>query len=320
MTPQEEYIEYIAHLKRYSSKTVETYKAVLDSFSEFCSGQDLICSLNPQIIRAYEASLVDGKGLSSASVNLQMSVLSGFCRWAAAKGLLSGNPMRTVSRPKKDKTLPLFYREESMREYFSKTAFYSSADLPGILKGDLRDKEDRNLYKGVLERLIVNILYSTGIRRGELIALQGNDADLSRRTLSVHGKGNKMRLVPLTSELCEEISLYLQVREKLGLKGEVLLLTPSGRPLYPVFVDRAVKEQLSMVEGISIRRSPHVLRHTLATELLDKGAPIESIRELLGHSSLAATQVYTHNSVEKLRKAYMSAHPRAKEDKDAENR
>ncbi len=319
MNQEESYLEYIAGVRRYSPRTVEVYRRVLDNFRRFCDSDDIAPFLNRDMLRSYEASLVQGRELSPATVNLYLSVLSGFARFLSSKGELASNPVHGLSRPKKDKRLPLFYREEAMEEYFNRTLIYSIPEIVETIRAVPGDKEDKSIYGSILSRLIIEILYSTGIRRAELISLRVSDADLSRRTLSVLGKGNKMRSVPMTDTLCMDISLYLQVRGKLGMEGERLLLTPAGKDLYPVFVDRVVKTELSKVSQISVRKSPHVLRHTLATELLDDGAPIGSIKELLGHSSLAATQVYTHNSVEKLKKAYMGAHPRAK-DKDATTR
>ena len=164
--------------------------------------------------------------------------------------------------------------------------------------------------------MIISILYNTGIRRSELIGLKRSSLDLSRRVLRVRGKGDKIREIPLLPSFCEEISLYLQSQDSLkcaDLSPDApLLQTEKGNALYPVFVERVVKKELGDVEGIGGHKSPHVLRHTLATELLDNGADLFSIKELLGHSSLAATQVYTHNSAERLRKVYENAHPRAK--------
>ena len=184
----------------------------------------------------------------------------------------------------------------------------------GVERGVEMKELEMELYGKCLRRLIISILYNTGIRRSELIGLDRSQFDPARGVLHVRGKGDKMREIPLTSSLCEEILLYLEVLCRCGFdidrKDSPLLLTPTGRRLYPQFVDKAVKMELGTVPGISGRKSPHVLRHTIATELLDEGTDINSIKELLGHSSLAATQVYTHNSIEKLKKVYNQAHPR----------
>ena len=167
-----------------------------------------------------------------------------------------------------------------------------------------------------LDRLIISILYSTGIRRSELVSLKRGNIDFSRRIMKVRGKGDKTREIPLVPSLCKEISLYLQAVEATAGKRQPwdspLLVTHKGTAVYPEYVDRAVKSELGGSDGFTARKSPHVLRHTLATELLEEGTDLNSIKELLGHSSLAATQVYTHNSVAKLKKVYETAHPRAK--------
>jgi len=294
---QKEYIDYITSVRRYSPRTCEIYEAVLKEYEEFSEGSDMP---DFQVLRNYEVFLLDGKGETPSTVNLHLSVLSGYCRFLVRKGALSSNPVSRLSRPRSSQKLPVFYRESSMQFYFQ--------SREGVLEyGD---------YPEVLDRMIIGLLYSTGIRRGELISLNRGDVDFGRSCLRVKGKGDKMREIPLTATLCKEISLYLQRLSSLkcactGVDAP-LLQTPKGARLYPVFVDRAVKREMSGVMGVTGRRSPHVLRHTLATELLNNGADINSIKELLGHSSLAATQVYTHNTMERLKKVYKNAHPRAK--------
>ena len=208
----------------------------------------------------------------------------------------------------------VFYREESMNEYFAATDCDASEENLALITGN--DKASEEAYSRRLERLIVSVLYSTGMRRAELIGLRVGDVDFSRRTLTVLGKGDKVREIPLVSSLCKEISLYLQAVETMVGRersaSEPLAVTGKGLKLYPVFIDRAIKRALGRIGSITGRKSPHVLRHSLATELLDEGADLNSIKELLGHSSLAATQVYTHNTIEKLKKVYVNAHPRAK--------
>ena len=256
--------------------------------------------LSVQMIRNYEVYLMDEKGEGAKTVNLHLSVLSGFCKFLMKEGLLASNPVRLVSRPKQEKRLPVFYREDAMKAYFERTK--------GVL--------EYGKYEDQLQRMILGLLYGTGIRRSELISLNRNSVDFARRVLRVRGKGDKMREIPLLPSICDEILLYLQSQDSLKCADKApeapLLQTPKGGRLYPVFVDRQVKAALGGVDGISGRKSPHVLRHTLATELLDEGTDLNSIKELLGHSSLAATQVYTHNSIERLQSVYKSAHPRAK--------
>ena len=341
----ERYLTYLATVRRYSPRTVEIYRSILEDYVAFSveptgeaksatasgnrshprlrtregpaaegsgrgpaqqdvSGGSLPWSeaLSVQLVRGYEVYLMDTKKESAKTVNLHLSVLSGFCKYLMKQGVLESNPVRLVSRPKQEKRLPVFYREDSMQDYFERTK--------GVL--------EYGKYEDQLERMILGLLYGTGIRRSELISLNRDSVDYARHVLRVRGKGDKMREIPLTASLCEEISLYLQSVDSLKCADQApeapLLQTPRGGRLYPVYVDRAVKAALGQVGSISGRKSPHVLRHTLATELLDGGTDLNSIKELLGHSSLAATQVYTHNSIERLQTVYKSAHPRAKND------
>lgn len=313
--PIKKYLAYVGGVKRYSSRTQAVYKEILEQFAAFVAPEDAVASLNSSVLRSYEVWLMDEKKVGARTVGLHLSVLSGFCRWLVAQGALPANPVRTLPRPKVEKRLPVFYREESMDEYFESTALYGSDEVLLLFSGKPGDKADASLYSKVLQRLIVSILYGTGIRRSELIGLNRRSYDSSRKVLHVLGKGDKMREIPLTETICQEILLYLRAIDKMGIEvggaDSPLLVTKAGGRLYPVFVDRAVKEELGSIPEITARKSPHVLRHTLATELLDEGTDINSIKELLGHSSLAATQVYTHNSIEKLKKVYNSAHPRA---------
>ena len=203
-----------------------------------------------------------------------------------------------------------------MSEYFASTEYYASQDALNVFAHDPSTKNSKDLYKRRLARVIVSLFYGLGLRRSELIGLLVSDVDFGRKVVRVRGKGNKMREIPMIPSLCEELLLYLEAVEVMvGRKRsltEPLLITESGKELYPAYVDRLIKSELAGVEGLTGHKSPHVLRHSLATELLNEGADLNSIKELLGHSSLAATQVYTHNSITKLKAIYKSAHPRAK--------
>ena len=360
----ERYLNYLSAIRRYSPRTCEIYRGVLEEYLAFASPENVANKesmvaketetasvgkattapgnratlgtvrggtaseaqrwgraqrdvsrgswsldgaavsemMSIQMVRSYEVHLLDEKGESAKTVGLHLSVLSGFCKYLMKEGLLESNPVRLVPRPKQEKRLPVFYREDAMQSYFEQTK--------GVL--------EYGKYEDQLQRMILGMLYGTGLRRAELISLNRNSVDLSRRVLRVRGKGDKIREIPLTASLCDEILLYLQSVDSLKCADKApeapLLQTPRGARLYPVYVDRAVKAALGNVGGISGRKSPHVLRHTLATELLDGGTDLNSIKELLGHSSLAATQVYTHNSIERLQNVYKSAHPRAKND------
>ena len=305
--------------KRYSDRTLSIYENVLKGFMDYYAGDDewndgdVGNALKPIAIRNYEVWLLDSKGLSAKTVNLHLSVISAFSKYLLKEGVVSVNPVKLISRPKINKRLPVFFRKDKMEEYFSTTSIYASEENMDMLTG--KDKVAEEYYEKRRKRLVIKILYDTGLRRAELIGLNKEDFDLGRGIIRVLGKGNKMREIPVLPSLSKEISLYLQATA-LMKSGDIqaktpLILSKSGRRLYPMEVERIVKEELGDA-GIMGKTSPHVLRHTLATGLLDSGADLNSIKEMLGHSSLAATQVYTHNSIEKLKQVYKNAHPRAK--------
>ena len=316
----DKYLAYIRDVRRYSPRTQALYADALARFAAWAEIPDQIENslaghLIPSRIREYEAYLIE-TGLSPRTVHLQMSALSGLCNFLVKEGTLGGNPVRSVKRPRTGKRLPEFYSAPSMEGYLSASAHAGSEEELALLLSTPADSPlAREFYNRRLRRLIVSLLYGTGIRRAELIALRMQSLDTGRGTLRVRGKGDKMREIPLIPSLTQEILLYLHAASfMVGEKpaDAPLLTTDKGRPLYPEFVDRAVKAELQGREGITGRKSPHVLRHSLATALLDGGADLNAIKEMLGHSSLAATEVYTHNSVERLKTQYMNAHPRAK--------
>lgn len=322
----EKYIQYVTDVRRYSPRTAEIYREVLEDFTEYSltdpdDAGALPAAMTPTSVRNYEVYLLDERKIGTRTVNQHLSVLSGFSRFLMLEGLLKSNPVRLVTRPKDEKRLPVFYRDESMEKYFADTEYAVSEDSLELLRslgtGEQDSKLAGELYERRLRRLIVSFLHGTGLRRAELASLDVRSIDFSRNVLRVIGKGDKMREVPLVPALVQETERYLQAAEAffggVPAAGDPLLRTPSGRRLYPVYIDRAVKHELGAVPDITGRKSPHVLRHTLATELLNDGSDLNSIKELLGHSSLAATQVYTHNSIEKLKSVYNRAHPRAKE-------
>lgn len=302
------YIAYIRDVRRYSPRTQELYRKALEDFEAW--GGDLI----PSRLREYEAHLME-RGLKPRTVHLHMSALSGYCNFLMKEGVLSSNPVRGIKRPKMEKRLPEYYTEKSLAEYLEASAHGAGKEELEVLESlKPGEKLADELYNRRLRRLIVSLLYATGIRRAELIGLQLRSVDSARQTLRVRGKGDKMREIPLIPSVLEEISLYLQAVKSMELDctpESPLLRTVKGKPLYPAFVDWAVKTELDGY-GITGRKSPHVLRHSLATALLDEGADLNAIKQMLGHSSLAATEVYTHNSVERLKAQYMNAHPRAK--------
>ena len=320
----EEYIRYIEGVKRYSRRTVEIYEAVLKEYvhvisggSESCTDEELTDSMNPSEIRQYEVHLLESDPPHSArTVSLHLSALSGFCRFLMKEGRLKSNPVKLVSKPKPEKRIPQFFGKDAMDEYFTNSKHLLDEDEVGAFLEEWDTKTGSKYYSKLIERVIVSTLYSLGIRRAELIGLTIGSFDFGRNVVKVHGKGDKTREIPLVASLSEEILLYLNAVETMcGRKRsltEPLFVTYSGAPLYAKYVDRAVKSALGGQKSIKGRKSPHVLRHSLATELMNEDTDLNSIKELLGHSSLAATQVYTHSSIARLKDSYKRAHPRAK--------
>ena len=316
------YISYVKNIKRYSPRTVQIYQDVIRKYATLVFGTDdvsdsqLLESLNASEIRSYEVRLMDEEKMVPKTVRLHLSALSGFCRYLVKEGHLQSNPVRLVPKPKVEKRLPHFFRKEAMDDYFTRTAIHASEETLEMFLRTSELKTGKDLYEKRLSRLIISLLYSTGLRRSELMSLKVGDIDFGRKVAKVHGKGNKMREIPLIVSLSEEILLYLRAVETLtgeerSLKSP-LMVTYAGKPLYPAYVDRTVKRELGDVKGITGRKSPHVLRHSLATELMNEEADLNSIKEMLGHSSLATTQVYTHSSFARLKNIYKTAHPRAK--------
>ena len=333
----DKYIAYLQDIRRYSPRTVTLYRDAITAFADWAltpgqagederqaggdgmgAGEDVMADvighLIPSRIREYEGHLIDA-GMKPRTVHLHMSALSGYCRFLVKEGALASNPVKAVKRPKMEKRLPEYFTESALEGYLEESEHAESADeLAVLLSSDPESRLARELYNRRLRRLIVSLLYGTGIRRAELIGLRRQSVDSGRQTLRVKGKGDKMREIPLIPSLIQEISLYLQTVS--FMVGELpasapLMVTEKGNPLYPEYVDRAVKRELDGY-GITGRKSPHVLRHSLATALLQEGADLNSIKEMLGHANLAATEVYTHNSVARLKQQYLIAHPRAK--------
>ena len=318
------YITYIRNIRRYSERTAQIYAGVLRDFVLFvCDGDVapsdslILDSLKPQLIRTYEVSLLDSDPPKTPrTVNLHLSVLSGFCRFLIKEGFLKSNPVSLVARPKSESRLPVFYKKEAMEDYFEKTKYYASPEELVAFEQDWDTPNGKKSYEKRLARTIISTLYGLGLRRSEVIGMNVGSVDFGRKVVKVEGKGNKMREIPLVDSLSEEILLYLKAVEVIcggqrSLK-EPLFITYTGRRLYPAYVDQVVKSELDGVKDLTGRKSPHVLRHSLATELMNEEADLHSVKELLGHSSLAATQVYTHSSIARLKDIYKQAHPRAK--------
>ncbi len=297
---KENFIRYLQVGRRYSPQTVRLYEEAVTEFYAFLEEETVTPeAMTPQNIRSYIAYGLD-TGHSARTMNLKLSALSTWCNWLLRQDLLESNPVKKVPRPKEDRKLPQFYTEKAIDNYFDESR-----------RRVEEHPDDFSLFRN---RMIMVILYATGMRRAELCGLNIADFDSGRQLFRVTGKGDKQREIPVPALICQEILLYLEkLREAYpdNPQGK-FFLTDKGSPLYLAFVDNLVKKELSGLEGFTGKKSPHVLRHSLATHLLNRGADLTSIKEILGHSSLAATQVYTHNSFEQLKKTYLTAHPRAK--------
>ncbi len=289
-----EYIKYLSVQKRYSQRSVVIYKDILDRFISYISNEVSfdINTMNRSAIRSY-ISHIGESGLSAVTINLHISVLSGFSKFLIKNGVITSNPLNGIKRPKRGKRLPHFYTVESLDNYFD------------IQKGDLSFYEFR-------DKLIIMLLYTTGIRRSELLNLKVSDWDSSRGVLRILGKGDKLREVPIIMSIENYLSSYIVILESNFKENIYMFCGRSGCKLSISTLYNIVKRELSVCSDITGKKSPHVLRHTIATHLLNNGAGLNNIKEFLGHSSLAATQIYTHNSFEQLKKVFLTAHPRAK--------
>lgn len=291
---QEKFIEYIRFEKRYSQHTIQAYNKDLSQFSIFLNehyAMSDVTQAGHQQIRSWMVFLMDS-GLSERSILRKLSTLKSFYKYLQRNKHIDHNPTLVVIPPKTPSRNPAFVEEEKMQNLFETVVF------------------DDN-FTGLRDRLILEVFYNTGMRLAELIELKDVDVSFSNSTFKVHGKRNKDRLIPFTKKMEEALKLYLDTKEKEGLSAEgYLFLTDKGKKLYPKLVYRIVNKYLGMVTTLT-KKSPHILRHTFATHMLNHGADLNAIKEFLGHANLAATQIYTHNTVEKLKKIYEQAHPRA---------
>jgi integrase/recombinase XerC len=242
-------------------------------------------------IRAWIVSML-GNNYSTTSVHRKISCLRVFYRYLRKEGILSNDPLEKVVLPKRKKTLPVFVEEDALTNLLDKTDFGES-------------------FAGIRNRTIIELLYVTGMRRSELIGLKCNDVDLTGGSLKVTGKRNKQRIIPLFKTAVIRLDEYLKVRNEnvKALSDDWFFVTDKGNKLYDKYVYNIVNSYLAMVTTIE-KKSPHILRHTFATHMLNRGADLNSIKELLGHANLSATQIYTHNTFEKLREVYVKRHPR----------
>ena len=287
------FLSYLNLQKRFSPLTAKNYEIDLKQFFLFLDQEipnHSLPTISFQHIRGFIASLMDS-GLSPVSVNRKISTLKSFFKYLLKNQVIETNPTQKIQGPKTPKRLPVFVDETQLSSIFTGYTF-------------------REGFEGIRDKLIIDILYQTGFRRAELLSLKDTDLDISNLQLKVLGKRNKERIIPFSIELKRNLEAYLDVKKEYHLSSPYLLVTLKNTPISPAGVSKIVKEVLSAVTT-NKKKSPHILRHTFATHLLNNGADINAVKELLGHANLSATQIYTHNTIDKLKKSYNQAHPRS---------
>ena len=285
---KEKFLQFLEHEKRYSVHTIKSYSTDLEQFIQFLSSEfqvNTVNNVNFQFVRSWIAKLLTNN-ISARSVNRKITTLKTYFRFLLQENMIKHSPMQKIISPKTSKRLPVFVEEIKMDELLNEIDFG---------KGFLAQRD----------RLILELFYFTGIRLSELINLKNKDIDFSNSTILVLGKRNKERLIPLTSDILSKIKKF-----NTSNKSPFLFTTEEGKQISTKQVYRLVNKYLSMVTSLD-KKSPHILRHTFATHMLNNGADINAIKELLGHANLSATQAYTHNTIEKLKTVYKQAHPRA---------
>lgn len=290
----QQFLNYLKFEKRYSLHTLTAYQTDIEQFFTFINStyeNPDLKSINAMMIRSWLAGLKAEENLSAKSLNRKISSLKSFFKYHLKNYHIAQTPMTTVVAPKINKRLPVFVKENNIETLLEHVEF-------------------PNNWKGKTEKLVLQLLYNTGIRLNELIQLKELHIDTHYQQIKVLGKGNKERIIPISSELLNHIKFYIESKPNELKHLPNLLVTEKGKPLQPRTVYGFVKQYLSLVTTIQ-KRSPHILRHSFATHLMNNGADLNAVKELLGHSSLAATQVYTHNTIEQLKDVYKKAHPKA---------
>lgn len=292
------FCDYLLHEKRYSKHTITAYKTDITQFANYCASVYEISELKVikhTIVRSWIVTRIEQED-SAKSINRKISSLRSFFNFLKRKKIVERNPMVKIVAPKIPKRLPEYIREENIEK----------------LLDNLNEDENYLVFR---DRLIVELLYSTGIRRAELIPIEQKDILGSDGIIKVLGKGNKERMIPIDAALVSKLKKLIKLRDEHFPKNVLpnLFLTDKGRLVYPKFIYNIVTGLISTVSTAK-KKSPHVLRHSFATHLTNNGADINAIKELLGHSNLAATQIYTHNSIKKLKEVYSKSHPKAKKE------
>ncbi|MDR1714756.1 MAG: tyrosine-type recombinase/integrase [Prevotella sp.] len=290
----DKYSRYLRYEKNFSLHTEISYSTDLHQFAGFLQEHfpDVdIKSVDSDIVRMWIVSLMEAK-IAARSVNRKLSTLKSFYKYLLRIGEVPVNPVKKITGPKTPKPIP---------------SFVNNGDMEKVLEESNFD----NTFESLRNHMMIELFYVTGIRRAELIGLKDTDVDFSAETIQVTGKRNKQRLIPFSDGMKAMLGQYLKARnEEIGNLSGYLFVKNDGEQLYPMLVHRIVTENLKQIPTLS-KSSPHVLRHSFATSMLNNGADINAVKELLGHSSLAATEIYTHTSFEELKKIYNKAHPRA---------
>ena len=288
------FLDYLQYERNYSEETIKSYREDLRQFEEFAReeiGDSAPSEVKAELVREWIVSLMD-RGYTSTSINRKLSSLRSFYKFLLRKGEVAVNPLQKITGPKNKKPLPAFLRESDMDRLLDEVDFGEG-------------------FKGCRDHMIIEMFYATGVRLSELIGLDNKDVDFSSSLIKVTGKRNKQRLIPFGEELKIAMMEYVDVRnEAVSIRTNAFFVRENGERLSRSIVENLVKRNLSKVVTLK-KRSPHVLRHTFATTMLNHDAELGAIKELLGHESLATTEVYTHTTFEELKKVYNQAHPRA---------
>ena len=284
-----EFIQYLTSEKRFSEHTCIAYRKDIEQFLEFAgtSSQSEIEEVNSRLIRGWMVTLLEGE-YTATSVNRKLSSLRTYFKWLLRQGIIKVNPLQAIVGPKNQKRLPSFAQKKEMDETQIQLLFDDDFD-------------------GCRDHLMFEVLYQTGIRSSELVNLK--ETNVQKDKIKVLGKRNKERLIPISGELFKLIEQYRDLRRPIVTNQDCFFLLKSGKKLYPKFVYRKINSYLGKATELK-KKSPHVLRHTFATHMLNNGASLEVLKELLGHANLSATQIYTHNSFSQLTNIYSQSHPR----------
>ncbi|MBD1429464.1 tyrosine-type recombinase/integrase [Sphingobacterium litopenaei] len=288
------FINFLKYEKLYSAHTITAYDTEVQSYLDFLEAEGMpFEEVDYKFCRYYFATMKE-KGKTATSVNRAISVLKSYYKYLQRESLSTSNPVHLIKALKVGKKLPVVVEKEKMT----------------VLLEQMEDMEDS--FENSRDFIIVELLFGTGIRLAELLEIKERDIDFFNKKILILGKRNKLRFVPMYSTLIHELKQYLEKKKesKLQNNSEHLIVTKEGKKAYPKLVYRVVNKYLSMITSQQ-KRSPHILRHSFATSLLDNGADLNAIKELLGHAGLSATQIYTHNSVERLKNIYKQAHPKA---------